>query len=69
MPVFSYREDSASEDGTLMKSLRTNKGGLGCLDLLELEDAAKRARAGSITSLSGSMDLDGRPVASKLYYR
>jgi hypothetical protein len=69
MPVFSYREDSASSDGTLMKSLRTNKGGLGLLELVELEQAAKRARAGSITSLSGSIDLDGRPVASKLYYR
>ncbi len=68
-PVFSYREDSASEDGTLMKSLRTNRGGLGLLELVELEQAAKRARAGFVTSLSGSMDLDGRPVASKLYYR
>jgi hypothetical protein len=68
-PVFSYREDSASSDGALMKSLRTNRGGLGLLDLLEIETAAKRSRTALVTPQAGSMDLDGRPVASKLYYR
>ncbi len=68
-PVFSYQEDRATEDGTLMKSLRTNRGGLGLLDLLEIEQAAKLARSGSLVSIAGHMDLDGRPVASKLYYR
>jgi hypothetical protein len=30
-PVYSYREDSASSDGTLMKSLRLNRGGFDSL--------------------------------------
>ncbi len=68
-PIFSYREDTASDDGTLMKSLRTNRGGLGPLDLLEVEAAAKRARSRSALPSERSLSLDGRPVASKLYYR
>ncbi len=68
-PVYTYPADTASADGALMKSLRTNRGGLGLIDLLEIESAAKRARAGFVVPIEGSMDLDGRPVASKLYYR
>ncbi len=68
-PVYSYRDDSASPDGALMKSLRTNRGGLTPFDLIEIEEAAKRLRAGSLVPNQGNMDLDGRPVASILYYR
>jgi hypothetical protein len=68
-PVFSYRSDVSTEDGTLMKSLQTNRGGLGPLGLLEVEHAARRARTGSGIAMERSLDLDGRPVASKLYYR
>jgi hypothetical protein len=68
-PVYSYREDRATDDGTLMKSLHTNTGGLGPLQLIEVERAAKRARSASLLGVGRSLDLDGRPVASKLYYR
>jgi hypothetical protein len=68
-PKYSYREDVASDDGTLFKSLSTNRGGLGFLALLELERAARRERAHKGISVGRSQDLDGRPVASKLYYR
>ncbi len=68
-PKYSYREDTASDDGTLFKSLSTNQGGLGLLALLELERAVKHNRALRGISVGRSQDLDGRPVASKLYYR
>ena len=68
-PVYSYREDRATDDGTLMKSLHTNTGGLGPLQLIEVERAAKRERSASRLGVMRSLDLDGRPVASKLYYR
>jgi hypothetical protein len=68
-PVHSYREDIGNDDGTLMKSLSTNVGGQGPLKLLEVEHAARRARANSSPAVARSLDLDGRPVASKLYYR
>ena len=68
-PKYSYREDRATDDGTLFKSLSTNRGGLGPLVLLEIEHAARRARSGKGVAMERSLDLEGRPVASKLYYR
>lgn len=68
-PVYSYREDTASDDGALFKCLVLNKGGLGPLELHELERAAKRAEYTVNQGQVESLHLDGRPVASKLYYR
>lgn len=68
-PVFSYREDKASDDGTLFKCLMLNRGGLGPLDVLELESAAKQVEYSASSGRVESLHLDGRPVASKLYYR
>ncbi len=68
-PKYSYREDRGTDDGTLLKSLLSNQGGLGLLKLLAIERAAKYARAGRGIAMERSLDLDGRPVASKLYYR
>lgn len=70
MPQHSYRSDSGNDDGTLFKSLKTNKGSLSAFNLLELERKL-RSKHNFLKRLveKDIPGVDGRPVASKLYYR
>jgi hypothetical protein len=70
MPNHSYRKDNGNEDGTLFKSLKTNKGSLSAFNLLELERKL-RSKHNFLKRLveKDIPGVDGRPVASKLYYR
>ena len=63
----SYRDDPSSDGGILFRTLSSVKGGLGPLTLLALEREARRKTNGGFTS--HDVDVDGRPVATSLYYR
>jgi len=65
--VYTYVDDVASDSGKLFKSLHLNRGSIGPLHLLEIEEAARRKA--NAMSASNDVDLDVRPIASKLYYR
>jgi hypothetical protein len=66
-PIHTYVDDVATDHGKLFKSFHTNKGALGPLAVLELEREARRKTHG--VTASQDVDMDVRPVATKLYYR
>jgi hypothetical protein len=66
-PIHTYVDDVATDHGKLFKSFHTNPGALGPLAVLELEREARRKTHG--VTASQDVDMDVRPVATKLYYR
>jgi len=66
-PIHVYVDDPSTDHGKLFKSFSTNKGALGPLAVLELEREARRKTHG--VSASQDVDVDSRPVATKLYCR
>ncbi len=68
MPVHTRRVDEALDRGTLYKALSTNAGAIPA-PLLDLKEYANRLSELLTNQEEDNLRLDGRPIASKLYYR
>ncbi len=68
MPVHTRRVDEALDRGTLYKALSTNAGAIPA-PLLDLKEYANQLSDLLTNQEEDNLRLDGRPIASKLYYR